>query len=228
MYTFSIIILGIFAFIAAPSVFLRFSLASKILILVGIVMQVGLALIFILLLRRASILRFFGNKILSLLAKLHLIPRAEKKRQKLNASIDAYEACVRTLNCRGKMLFKALLCNVLQRGMLIAVALFVFLAAGGEKALSLDVWSAECMVVLGSNYIPIPGAMGVADGLMLDVFAQMFGDGVLATNLELLTRSISFYLCVILCGVSFLVRCAQQSLRAKRDTDKTEEDKKSE
>ena len=82
------------------------------------------------------------------------------------------------------------------------------------------------MVVLGSNYIPIPGAMGVADGLMLDVFAELFGDGVLATNLELLTRSISFYLCVILCGISFLVRCAQQSVRAKRRAAEAEEESK--
>lgn len=228
MYTFSIIILGIVAFIAAPSVFLHFSIASRVLILLGIVMQVGLAMIFILLLRRASILRFLGNKLLSLLAKLRLIRRVDKKRDKLNASIDSYEACVHTLGGRWGLFAKALFFNVLQRAMLIAVALFVFLAAGGAKALSLDVWSAECMVVLGSNYIPIPGAMGVADGLMLDVFAELFGDGVLATNLELLTRSISFYLCVILCGISFLIRCAQQSVRAKRREAATEDSQKTE
>ena len=218
MYTFSIIILGGLAFILAPSVFLHFSIASRVLILLGIVMQAGLAMIFILLLRRASILRFLGNKLLSLLAKLRLIRRVEKKRTKLNASIDSYEECVHTLGGRWGLFAKALLFNVLQRGMLIAVALFVFLAAGGAKALSLDVWSAECMVVLGSNYIPIPGAMGVADGLMLDVFAELFGDGVLATNLELL--------CVILCGISFLVRCAQQSVRAKRRAAEAEEESK--
>ncbi len=224
MYTFSIIILGIFTFIAAPSVFLHFTLASRVLILLGIVMQAGLAVIFILLLRRASILRFLGNKLLSLLAKIRLIRRVEKKREKLNASIDSYEECVRSIGKNRGMLAKALLYNVLQRGMLIAVALFAFLAAGGAASLSLDVWSAECMVVLGSNYIPIPGAMGVADGLMLDVFSELFGDGVLATNLELLTRSISFYLCVILCGVSFLLRCLQQSMRAKRNAALAEED----
>lgn len=215
MYTFSIIILGIAAFIAAPSVFLHFSLASKILILLGLAMQMGLAAIFILLLRKASVLRFLGNKLLSFLGWIKLIRRVEKKRVKLNASIDAYETCVRSIGKRRGMLFKVLLYNVLQRGMLIAVTVFAFLAAGGAPALSIDVWSAQCMVVLGSNYVPIPGAMGIADGLMLDVFGAFLGDSAMATNLELLSRAISFYLCVILCGISFLLRCAQHSFRTK-------------
>jgi len=57
--------------------------------------------------------------------------------------------------------------------------------------------------------------MGIADGLMLDVFGAFLGDSAMATNLELLSRAISFYLCVILCGISFLLRCAQHSFRTK-------------
>ena len=204
------------SFSSTPSVFTKFSFASKALILVGIAAQAGLAVIFILLLRRASILRFIGNKLLSLLARLRLIRRAEHKKERLNNAIDSYEKCVELVGKRRGMLARALLYNVLQRGMLIAVTVFVFLAANGAPALSLDVWSAECMVVLGSNYVPIPGAMGVADGLMLDVFGELLGDSVMATNLELLSRSVSFYLCVILCGFSFLLACTRRSIRAKR------------
>ena len=58
--------------------------------------------------------------------------------------------------------------------------------------------------------------MGIADGLMLDVFAELCKNGNMPTNLELLSRAISFYLCVILCGISFLIRCAQQSVKAKK------------
>lgn len=224
MYTFSIIFLGVLAFILAPSVFLHFSLASKILILVGFAVQVGLASVFILLLKKASILRFLGHKGISLLAKLRLVRRVEKKREKLDASIDSYERCVASIGKKRGMLIKPLIYNVLQRGMLIAVTVFAFLAAGGKLSSSVEVWSAECMVVLGSNFVPIPGAMGIADGLMLDVFKELCEGAASATNLELLSRAISFYLCVILCGVSFLARCIRLSAKSRKRAaeDKTE------
>ena len=72
------------------------------------------------------------------------------------------------------------------------------------------------MVVLGSNFVPIPGAMGIADGLLLDVFMELCEGAASATNLELLSRAISFYLCVILCGISFFVRCIQLSARSRK------------
>ena len=226
MYTFSIIILGLAAFLIAPSMFLNFSFASKVLIIVGIVVQAGLATFFIVLLKKASILRFIGNKALSLLARIRLVRRVEKKKERFNASIDSYEKRVQAIGKQRGMLVKALVYNVLQRGMLIAVTVFAFLAAGGASDLAFDVWSAECMVVLGSNYVPIPGAMGVADGLMLDIFGKLFENGVVATNLELLSRAISFYLCVILCGISFLIRCTQLSLRAKKQQKRESSDTK--
>ena len=70
------------------------------------------------------------------------------------------------------------------------------------------------MAILGYNFIPIPGAMGVADALLLDVFGSFLGNAQAAANLELLSRSISFYLCVLLCGISFLVRCIMLSKKA--------------
>ena len=54
--------------------------------------------------------------------------------------------------------------------------------------------------MLGSNFIPIPGAMGVADYLMLRGF-QVVLTAQAAASLELLSRSISFYICIIFCGI---------------------------
>jgi type IV pilus assembly protein PilB len=47
--------------------------------------------------------------------------------------------------------------------------------------------------------------MGVADYLMIDTFSSIV-DGTVAVNLELLARTISFYLCVLLCGFSFFFK----------------------
>jgi uncharacterized membrane protein YbhN (UPF0104 family) len=113
------------------------------------------------------------------------------------------------------ILLRAFVFNFLQRASLIAVTLFSFLAIGGDRGLCLDVWVAQSMVVLGSNTVPIPGAMGVADYLMLDVFGAIVAEGVIV-NFELLSRSVSFYFCVITCGISFMTRCLISQFSKRR------------
>ena len=78
--------------------------------------------------------------------------------------------------------------------------MFVFLAAGGSLARGPFLWAMQSYVTIGSNCIPVPGAMGVSDYLMLDAFETIMSPDQ-AANLELLSRSLSFYLCVILCGI---------------------------
>ena len=61
-----------------------------------------------------------------------------------------------------------------------------------------DVFSAQGYVVLGSNSVPIPGAVGAADYLFIDGFGGILKDPV---SIELLSRGISFYCCIIICGI---------------------------
>lgn len=214
MYTFAILVLAVICFLIKPSVFLNFTPFSQVLIVLGVVMQVGLATFFIILLRRASILRFLGDKGLSLLKKLHLIRRVEDKRLRLHGAMDSYENCVHSIGKNYKMMGLALIFNVLQRSCLVASTVFICFAAGEAFTDFASLWSAESMVILGSNYIPIPGAMGVADALKLDAFNDVL-KCTSPANVELLSRTVSFYLCVFVCGISFLVRCLIFAFRKK-------------
>ena len=63
----------------------------------------------------------------------------------------------------------------------------------------------QSFVVLGAYCVPIPGAMGVTDYLMLDGFNTIL-DSSLAVNLELLARAMSFYTCIFVCGFAVLFK----------------------
>lgn len=206
MYTFAIIAIGLFSFLINPGMFIHFSLLSKILIIVGCVTQLAIAFAFIMLLRHSNILYKICNFFLTLLAKIKIIRNLDGKRERLRDSISTYTEVVHLIKDKKLMLLKAFILNFMQRSSLIAVTVFAFLASGNELASALDIWVAQSMVVLGSNTVPIPGAMGVIDYLMLDAFGNIMSDGM-AVNLELLSRTISFYFCVIICGISFFGRC---------------------
>lgn len=214
MYTFAILIIGLVAFLLRPRIFLGFPLGAKILILIGIVAMIGLGIFFIFILFKSSILHKLGNGGLNLLAKLHIIRNLDRKKAKLSKAILSYSDAVSHLGDKRKMLVKALILNVAQRASTITVALFVFLAAGGALSSAIDVWVSECMVIVGSNIVPIPGAMGVSDYLLIEAFNALGIPN--ATVLDLISRAISFYSCVILCGITMLIRMVSYKVIAKK------------
>ena len=219
MYTFGILILGIASFIMNPAIFLGFSTFSKILIVIGSATLCLIATAFIIILVKSSVLYRICDWGLDLLAKLHLIRNLERKKKKLRDSIDTYACHVHQLGGKRKMLVGTLILNVCQRASAVAVTLFVFFAAGGEISSGIDVWVSQCMVILGSNTVPIPGAMGISDFLLIDAFGAIgFSDGA-AMSLNLLSRTVSFYTCVVLCGASMIVRMISYKVIEKRKTD---------
>lgn len=217
LYTFGILILGILAFCMNPAIFLNFSTFSKVLIIIGCVMLCIVAFAFILILVKSSILHWICNFGLGILSKLHLIRNVDKKKRKLADSINSYASNVSQLGGKRAMLIRALLLNVFQRASAISVPLFVFFAAGGSMDSAVDVWVAQCMVILGSNTVPIPGAMGVSDFLFIDVLSAMGSVGAAnAMNINLLSRTVSFYSCVLICGIVMIIRMVSYKVVASR------------
>ena len=65
--------------------------------------------------------------------------------------------------------------------------------------------------------MPIPGGMGVADYLMLDGYQQLFGKDA-AFLLEMLSRSLSFYMCVLTGGLTVLIAYLRLRRRSARSS----------
>ena len=204
MYTVSILCLGLFTLVTQPGVFLTFGLLSRILIVLGFLAQGLLTMLFLMLLAKRNLLHRICLRALRFLCKIKLLRHEEEKREKLEIYMEEYALYARMLrDHRGPML-KALIFNLLQRISVVSVPLCVFLASGGELAKAARVWAIQCFTVIGANTIPIPGAMGVSDYIMLDGFSKTIQLHNVV-NFELLSRSLSFYVCVLLCGISTLI-----------------------
>ncbi len=60
------------------------------------------------------------------------------------------------------------------------------------------------MLFLGSNCVPIPGAIGVADYLMLSGYQELMSKSD-AYHLEILSRGLSFYGCMMISMITVLI-----------------------
>lgn len=205
MYTLAIVAIGAICFLFHFDVFLRFHFVSQVLIVVGAVIQLGMALFFFLLLKNGAMLHRICRSILHFLCKIRLLRREESKQARLDAMMDRYRGYAHILGGHRKTLGFVFMFNLIQRMLQISVTMFTYLATGGSLENAGELWAMQGYVVLGSNVIPIPGAMGVSDYIMLDGFRSIMSEHA-AVNLELLSRSFSFYICIFLCGISTLIQ----------------------
>lgn len=205
MYTLSIIVIGLIAFMIYPAVFCVFNNISKLFIGFGIIAQIALAVFFVMLLISGHIIRDIIRKLLHFLCRIHVLKDEDSKQEKLELYLESYRSCADILKGKGRMMLKVFILNFVQRAASVTVTLCTFLAFGGNSGLSMKIWSVQSCVVIGANCIPVPGGMGIFDYIMLDGF-NSFMPAADAAGLELISRSISFYCCILLCGAAVLIK----------------------
>ena len=204
MYTASIIFLGGVSVIIRPYAFLEFGIASKILIGVGFVGLSLLAVAFFILLKKEDLIFKPLSVLISFLCDKGILKGKEHKLEKMSKVRDDYARCSSLISGDRKILLGAFFWNCVQRTCQMIVPMLVYAALGGQAGKMVMVFAKQCLITIGYNFIPIPGGMGISDYLMFDGFDGMMGEQM-ALNVELISRGITFYVCVTASGIFTLI-----------------------
>lgn len=205
LYTISLVLLGLGSVIVYPALFFDLGLLARVLIGIGFAIQIGLTAAFFALLGNAPAIFAAMRRFLRFLHRKKLIHRLEHRMQRMDDAQTEYETCAKLMKGKRKEFLLGLLCNLIQRASQLAVPMCMYMALGGRAENAGLLFASQCLVVLGYAPVPIPGAMGVADYLMVDAFSCLGFIAVEdAIRLEMLSRGLSFYICVALSGVATL------------------------
>lgn len=204
MYTISIVFLGAISSLISPGAFGEFGQISRVLIAVGYGALSLLSIIFFILLKKEDLIFKPLSGLITFLCDKHLLRGKEKKLAKINKIRDDYARCSAVISGRKRVLFTAFLWNCLQRGFQMIIPSLTFYALGGEAGKMVRIFTKQCLVTIGYNFIPVPGGMGVSDFLMIDGFHTLMSPDM-AFNVELISRSIMFYVCIAVSGVFTLI-----------------------
>ena len=206
LYTLSLLILGIGSVLVHPRLFFGLRRLSQALIIIGAAVQVGLIFAFFLLLGKGPKVFALLRRFVRFLHRKKLIHRLKRRLKKLDDAQAEYETCARVMKGKSRVFLQALLWNLLQRAAQLAVPMCIYLALDGKPENAGLLFASQCLVVLGYSPVPIPGAMGVADFLMVNAFS---GLGFIlvedAFRLEMLSRGLTFYICVAVSGIVTLI-----------------------
>ena len=204
MYNLAIVFLGIIAIAMSPRSFVGFNISSKVLIILGFVGFTLLSMFFLSVLRGSNRIFAFIRRILDFLYKKNIIHKLEHKLEKLDKIESDYESCVALIGGKNKIMRKAFFWNVIQRAVQIVVPALVYISLGGNYMMTRILFSKQCLITIGYNYVPIPGALGIADYLMIDGYSSVMPEG-LAYELDMISRGLTFYICVALSGIITLI-----------------------
>lgn len=213
-YALSIVILGAAAFLFCPQAFAAFGPGARIMFYLGAIAQLLVIGAYLLVMKKPQWILSLGRGLLRLLLSLHILKDEDLWMGRLESSIENYKGHIRRLGGKKRALAAALFWNLMQRACQLLVPMFVYLALGGAWRSAPLVFFLQALVILGVTFIPIPGAMGATDFMMLDAY-RSFLSAPEATHLELLSRSVSFYLCILLCGLIVLFQVLFRTGRRK-------------
>lgn len=214
MYTVAILLISVVCCMVYPGIFMRMGLAPKLFIAFGVIVQIAFIALFLMCIFSDRLILNVCRWGLRLLCKLHIYKDYDKQYEKLIAMIKQYKECGALLRRETGLLIKVFLCNLAQRLSVILVSVCVFLAVGGKAVCAFKAFSVQALAVLGSNAVPIPGAVGVADYILLSGFKQLVHDPV---SVELLSRGMSFYSTILFCGILLLCVLIKMKTVKKHD-----------
>lgn len=202
MYNLALLGSALVGWLIWPGVLGVFDPLAHVLIGAGALLHLALVAGILLLVFSDRLFLRLVNLFLHLGQKLHLVKSAEARAERLLKIEDDYRVCSGGLMRSKGALTLALLYNLIQRVATSLVPVVIYAATGGSAPDLSRLFSIHVMAVLGSNSIPVPGAVGVADYLFLNGYGALMPD---PTNLELLSRTITFYSCVLVCGILLLL-----------------------
>lgn len=204
MYTFALMITGGICLVAKWQLFREYELLARVFVFIGFVVLTLFAVAFLMLIFKENLMYKIANGLFNFLVKIKVIHNVEKRRDKMEYLMEEYRSCAEMLLEHKTLLVKTFFYNLLQRLCQISVCSFLFLAVDGSVKNWFDMWAIQCLSYVGSTTIPVPGAQGVIDYLLLEGFSHIPEIDSVA-NMEILIRGVSFYICVGLCGILTLI-----------------------
>lgn len=136
--------------------------------------------------------RKLSQAVLRLLQTLRILRRPEKARYKLDRLLAEYNRGADCVKKSPGLALRVLLLCLLQQGLLFSVPWTAYLAFGLSGATWHQVAGLQALLTLAVCNLPLPGAVGPAEGGFVTAFTSVFG-AELVTPAMLVSRGISFY-----------------------------------
>ena len=167
-----------------------------------------------------------SRKIINLvikILKLFKYKKLEEKKSELEKGLEKYHAGSELIKKNKLIFFRSLGVVFLQIIVYYSVPFFVYKAFGLSGYNMFEIITIQALLYSAVSGIPLPGAVGISEGVFLKIYGAIFGTALLGSA-TLLNRGINFYLFVVISAIVVIVN----SVRVKKKEKQIEFDNKNE
>lgn len=133
----------------------------------------------------------------------------------LNDKLEDYKKEVSLLEKHKKELLLEFIITFIQRLCLFSMSYIAYRALGLSYYNFIEVIIIQISVQTAIEFVPLPGGTGVSEYLIGVFFLTIFGKTLASTGM-LITRTLSFYIPLILCGIVILVKFIKDQIVKKK------------
>jgi uncharacterized protein (TIRG00374 family) len=141
----------------------------------------------------------FGVKVL----KLFKVKNIDEKEKKLVNGLDKYHGGAEYIKSNPRMMIKTILITMLQMAAYYSISYWVYRSFGLSQNSLLSILTIQSILYISVCVLPLPGSVGVSEGVFLGLYAKIYSEGLVGTAM-MLHRGISFYLFVIICSIAVM------------------------
>ena len=165
-----------------------------------------------------------AHGVIRLLGKMRIIRNTDEKITYVDAELDKYYDNFMYIKSQPLMIIKMLLVTAVQLLVYFSITYVIYLGFGLSGADYSEVISSQAFVLMISAFVPLPGAMGAAEGSYAAFFGSIFGKQLTVVS-TFIWRFLTFYLPIIVGIVINLVMARNGVDLNNREDDETYADR---
>jgi len=176
---------------------------------IGMLLTAGFAVFLLLMLFRPGAAKGILIWGMSVLEELRIMKKREERQTELEVAMDLYGDAAQHVKDHPKLMLSVFGLMILRRAALFTVTWCVYRALGLSGAGWPMIALLQAVIAICADMLPLPGGMGISEGLFMKVFAPAFG--ALVVPGVLLSRGIGHYGQLIFCAVFTLIAAASMN-----------------
>ena len=198
-----LVIIGAGLMLFSPD-FLRAHLGGMLfLFYIGWAMTAGWSAFLLFLIFRQRTARSILVWVMTVLEELHIIKNREELQASFEVSMDMYADAAEHIRSHASVPLGVFLLMALRRASLFSVVWCVYHALGLSGTGWFTLVILQAVICICADMLPLPGGMGISEGLFMKVYAASFGAFVLPGMI--LSRGIGHYSQLIFCGIAAML-----------------------
>lgn len=134
----------------------------------------------------------FVMKCLKILGKLKILKDSPKRVEKFSKAMDSYNDAAKYLKDHKMVIAKVLFITLIQRFVLFFATYFTYKAFGLKGTSMYDVVMLQAVIAVAVDMLPIPGGLGVSEGIFGAIFLPVFGPELIVPGM-LISRGLGYY-----------------------------------